>query len=62
MTPDLVSVREIAERLNVKTATVHQWRYRGLLPDPDYQLAVGHIWNWSTINEWHQQRSGNDEQ
>lgn len=49
---DLVSSAEIAQHLRVKKETVHAWRYRGILPAPDFDLAVGPVWLWSTIEEW----------
>jgi len=48
----LVSIAEIADRLDVPKDTVNKWRHRGLLPDPDYSLAVGPVWEWSTIERW----------
>lgn len=48
----LVDVAAIAERLSVPKDTVHKWRHRGLLPEPDYPLAVGPVWEWSTIEKW----------
>ena len=47
-----VGTIEVARRLGVKAATVSQWRYRGLLPEP--VLVVSHIplWEWPTIREW----------
>jgi len=48
----IVDIAAIAQRLNVKTKTVHMWRYRNLLPAPAYDLAVGPVWDWSTIETW----------
>ena len=50
--PTLVSAQEIADQLGVKKATVHMWRARGILPEADYDLAVGPIWTWDTIWNW----------
>lgn len=52
MTLDLVGAQEIAHRLGVAVATVHQWRYRSLLPKPDWRLAMGDVWRWESIEEW----------
>lgn len=49
---DLVSNQEIADRLGVQKATVHQWRFRELMPAPDWILAIGPIWRWSTVEDW----------
>ena len=48
----LVDITAIAERLKVPKDTVNKWRFRGLLPEPDYDLVVGPIWEWATIKEW----------
>jgi hypothetical protein len=48
----LVDITAIAERLNVPKDTVNKWRFRNLLPEPDYDLAVGPVWEWETIREW----------
>lgn len=48
----LVDIAAIAERLGVPKDTVNKWRYRGVLPEPDYQLAVGPVWDWETIEAW----------
>lgn len=48
----VVSATELALRLGVKTETVHMWRFRGLLPEPDWLLAVGPIWKWVTVERW----------
>lgn len=50
--PDIVSAQEIADRLGVKKATVHMWRSRGILPEPTFDLAVGPVWFWATIEDW----------
>lgn len=49
---DLVDLAEIAERLGVPKDTVNKWRFRNLLPEPDYNLAVGPVWEWETIRDW----------
>ena len=47
-----VGQEEIAERLGVKPATVRQWRFRGLLPEPLGTVSGLPAWNWPTIEEW----------
>jgi hypothetical protein len=49
---DLVSTLEISQRLGVEKNTVHQWRYRGLFPEPDWQLSIGPVWKWATVARW----------
>lgn len=48
----LVDISAIAERLQVPKDTVNKWRHRGLLPDADYPLVVGPVWEWATIKQW----------
>jgi hypothetical protein len=43
---------EIANLLSVQKGTVHKWRHRGILPEPDYQLSIGPLWDEDTIAEW----------
>lgn len=47
-----VGEREIAERLGVAAGTVHQWRKRGLLPDPEFTVSRMPAWWWPTIEAW----------
>lgn len=49
---DLVGPQEIAEGLRVSRATVHAWRYRGLLPPPEWVISGVPIWRWSVIETW----------
>lgn len=49
---DPVGPREIADRLRVSVNTVHSWRNRGILPDPDVVLGLGPIWSWIRISTW----------
>ena len=58
---DPVGAEEIAERLEVTTATVHSWRHRAMsgnqpravpLPEPDIIVTKTPIWSWATIRLW----------
>ena len=53
MTP--VGIPEIAQRLGVQRATVDQWRFRGLLPEPEWTVGGGPAWDWPTIEAWAKQ-------
>lgn len=48
----LVGPVEIASRLGVATSTVHQWRQRDLLPEPEWTLSRVPVWRWETIRKW----------
>ena len=49
---DPVGVADIAERLGVQTQTVAMWRYRDLLPEPEWTISGQPAWNWPTIEAW----------
>ena len=48
----LIDMAAIADMLRVEKATVRMWRTRGLLPEPDYGLAMGPVWWSTTIEAW----------
>jgi predicted DNA-binding transcriptional regulator AlpA len=53
--PDLVDLLDpemIADRLGVARATVHVWRNRGVLPEPDAIRSGCPLWWVDTIDEW----------
>lgn len=51
--PDtIVDMDAISTMLNVEKATIRQWRTRNVMPEPDYQLAMGPLWWRSTIEAW----------
>jgi hypothetical protein len=43
-----VGIIEIADLLDVKRATVDQWRTRGVLPPPEGQIS-GNPWWWENL-------------
>ena len=49
---DIVGLKEIAERLNVKPQTAAAWKHRGLLPQPEWTVSGVPAWRWSTIAWW----------
>lgn len=49
---DIVGLKEIAERLNVKQQTAAAWRHRGLLPEAEGTVSGMPAWRWSTIAYW----------
>ncbi|HEX4756006.1 MAG TPA: hypothetical protein VH661_09700 [Candidatus Dormibacteraeota bacterium] len=52
MYDEVVGEKEIAGMLAVKENTVHQWRARGSLPEPDGFVSGNPAWHWSTIQKW----------
>lgn len=51
---ELVSQVEIAERLGVTVKAVEKWREREKFPPPEWTLAIGPVWRWSTVARWSQ--------
>lgn len=49
---DIVGLKEIADRLNVKQQTAAAWKHRGLLPEPEGTVSGMPAWRWSTIAYW----------
>jgi hypothetical protein len=49
---DIVGIKEIAERLNVRQQTAAQWRHRGILPEPEGTVSGAPAWRWVTIERW----------
>jgi hypothetical protein len=54
--PDLVGSREIASRLNVSLKLVQMWRYRKVMPEPEWIVSGVPIWRWGTIQQWAEKR------
>ena len=52
MKQDLVDPGAVADRLKVRRQTVHMWRHRGIMPEPDYMLNGGPVWAWWRIRDW----------
>lgn len=50
---DIVDLRGIATLLKVSKHTPNQWRQRGILPQPDFDL-LRPVWKKSTIIRWAQ--------
>jgi hypothetical protein len=48
----IVGTAEIAGIANVKEQTVHAWRHRKILPDPDAIIGNTPIWREQTIVRW----------
>ncbi len=50
--PTVVGLADIAERLAVDRNLLDQWKFRGLLPEPEWTVGGRPAWNWRTIEKW----------
>lgn len=48
----LLGAGEVAELLMVERETVHQWRRRGRLPEPDIIISGRPAWRRDRIEAW----------
>jgi hypothetical protein len=52
-TDEPLGVAEVAELLGVKDRTVHMWKYREIMPSPDWpEVNRSHAWRRGTILAW----------
>lgn len=50
---DVVGLKEIAERLHMRAATLHMIRYRGHFSPTAIAVVSGvPVWLWSDVVEW----------
>lgn len=49
---DLVSLKQLAERLGVPYRTAVQWRHRQRLPAPALMAGRSPVWEWPTVERW----------
>lgn len=50
--PTIVGLADIAHRLGVTRGTVDQWKWRKLLPKPDWTIGDRPAWEWATVEKW----------
>lgn len=51
--PELWSVAEIADHLQVARSTVHHWqKHEEKFPEPVARLATGPVWNAQEVRHW----------
>ncbi|PSK96041.1 AlpA family transcriptional regulator [Murinocardiopsis flavida] len=58
MIDDLMTVKDVAERLGVKPETVRQYKLRGDLPEPDGLAGRSPLWRAAAIEAWIASRRG----
>jgi len=49
---DLLTVKQVAERLGLSMSTVTAYRARGRMPKPDKQYGRTPLWKEETIAAW----------
>lgn len=55
---DYLDPAGVAELLGVSVATVHSYKHRGLLPEPDHRFGQSPAWRRETIAAWKESRPG----
>jgi predicted DNA-binding transcriptional regulator AlpA len=50
--PSVVGLADIARRLGVSRATVDQWKWRKVLPEPRWTVSDRPAWDWADIEAW----------
>lgn len=54
--PGYLTVADVAERLEVKPATVRRYLHKKDLPKPDTRAGQSPLWREETIEKWRQNR------
>jgi excisionase family DNA binding protein len=54
--PGYLTVAEVAERLEVKPATVRRYLHKKDLPEPDGRAGQSPLWKEATIEAWEKER------
>lgn len=49
---------QLAERLGIKRTTVHRYRVRGDIPEPDEYVGRTPLWSAEHIDAWLKERPG----
>ncbi|MFC7331400.1 helix-turn-helix transcriptional regulator [Marinactinospora rubrisoli] len=58
MMDNLLTSKDIAGLIGVKLETVHRYRVRGDLPEPDGRMGNSPVWRKETIDAWIASRRG----
>ncbi len=49
-----IGISEIAQIINVDRKKVAQYKFHKRLPEPDYILEQGPLWDLNTFNDWYE--------
>lgn len=53
-----LTAEQLAQRLGIKRASVHRYRYRGDIPEPDEYAGRTPLWATASIDTWEKTRPG----
>lgn len=53
---DLLTTAQVAEMAGVKAMSIHQYRQRGAIPEPDQYIGRTPVWKRRTIEKWLESR------
>lgn len=56
---DLLTTDQVAELAGVKPMSIHQYRQRGAIPEPDQYVGRTPVWKRRTIDKWLAERPPN---
>lgn len=59
--PELVGMKEIAERLDVPRTTASMWHLRRStteFPEPVADLRMGPVFSWPAVKTWFEEKTG----
>ena len=54
-----ITRKEIARKLGISMVTVHNWRNKKLMPEPDFKVENTVRWKTTTIDSWLESRNRN---
>ena len=55
--PGYLTVADVAQRLNVKPATIRRYLHKKDLPEPDTRAGQSPLWKETTIEAWGRARA-----
>ncbi|WP_341719897.1 helix-turn-helix domain-containing protein [Micromonospora sp. FIMYZ51] len=54
----LLTTDQLADRLGIKRTSVHRYRSRGDIPEPDQYVGRTPLWAESSVDAWLKERPG----